>query len=113
MSDEPIDLYAVLGLDPSATQTQIRRAFRALLRRHHPDTRVLEDSAQAKVSDAALQRILSAYAVLGDPDRRGRYDQQARLRSLDLVARPRPPQRPDGWPGQPPIQAGPVHWYRP
>jgi curved DNA-binding protein CbpA len=116
MSEEPTDLYAVLGLDASATQAQIRSAFRALLRRHHPDTRVLEDSAQAKISDVALQHVLSAYAVLGDSVRRAAYDQQARLGSLPPLARLRPPQprpRPERWPGQPLIQAGPVHWYRP
>ena len=33
------DLYAVLGVPPSATQEQVRRAYRALMRLHHPDTR--------------------------------------------------------------------------
>jgi DnaJ-class molecular chaperone len=116
MSDERTDLYAVLGLDESATQAQIRHAFRGLLRRHHPDTRVLPDSAQAKFSDAALQHALAAYAVLGDPVRRARYDQQARPHGLHPVARPRPAQPRAGQargPAQPPIQAGPVHWYRP
>jgi curved DNA-binding protein CbpA len=116
MSDEPIDLYAVLGLDASATQVQIRRAFRGLLRRHHPDTRALQDQAQSRGSDEALQRILSAYAVLGDPDGRAGYDQQAGPGGPPPVPRPRPPQprpRPERWPGLPPIQAGPVHWHRP
>jgi DnaJ-class molecular chaperone len=116
MSDERTDLYAVLGLDESATQAQIRHAFRGLLRRHHPDTRVLPDSAQAKLSDAALQHALAAYAVLGDPVRRARYDQQARRHGLHprrATATSTAPSQAGRGPAQPPIQAGPVHWHRP
>jgi len=70
MSTQPTDLYAVLGLLPDASTAHISRAYRALLREYHPDTRTIEHAEQATASDSALQQILSAYAVLGDPDRR-------------------------------------------
>ena len=80
MTTEPTnlhaDLYAILGLDRYATQAEIAHAYRTLLRRHHPDTRTDGDPSQDAVSDAALQQILTAYAVLRDPDRRTDYDQR-------------------------------------
>lgn len=113
MSEEPTNLYAVLGLAPSATQDQIRRAYRDLLRRHHPDTRAVQNPTQTTaVSDDVLQQVLAAYTVLGDPVRRAHYDQRTRPASLEYRPSP-PPPRPhqDGPPGQPPIQAGPVRWH--
>lgn len=111
MTTEPIDLYAVLGLARNATQAQISAAYRTLLRRYHPDTRTSAGTSPDATSDAALQRVLTAYAVLGDPARRVDYDE----RTSPPAAPPRPPARPmqtsrtrsftDS-----PIRAGPVHW---
>ncbi|WP_154792704.1 J domain-containing protein [Occultella kanbiaonis] len=98
--------YAVLGLPPQATQAEIGRAYRALLRLHHPDTRSDGGASQGERSDAALQEVFRAYAVLGDPARRTDYDREAKLlsrRALPAVSR-------IAWPAQPPIVAGPVHW---
>ncbi len=101
------DLYTILGVPPSATQAQISRAYRALLRRHHPDTRTPGDESDGDLSDTALQQALAAYSVLHDPVRRADYDRQA------MPARPRPPQRlnTDRARSQPPIIAGPVRWH--
>jgi curved DNA-binding protein CbpA len=110
------DLYAILGVPPSATQAEISHAYRALLRRHHPDTRDPHDELQRAVSDAALQQVLAAYTVLHDPDRRAAYDQEneppappparpARRRSQHAPNR-------HGEYGQQPIIAGPVRWHR-
>jgi len=117
MNTQPTDLYAVLGLPPDASTAQISHAYRALLREHHPDTRTVEHAQQAAASDSALQQILSAYAVLGDPDRRAGYDRLRgptphRATGPNLpVYRTQDDPNPD-----PPIQAGPVRWhahYRP
>jgi curved DNA-binding protein CbpA len=111
MSEERTNLYAVLGLAPSATQDDIRHAYRDLLRRHHPDTRAAHNATEAAaVSDDVLRQVLTAYTVLGDPARRADYDKQGPSRSDDrALHQPRPRQ---GWPpDQPPIQAGPVRWY--
>lgn len=64
------DLYAILGVPPNATQAAISHAYRALLRRHHPDTRVRVDDSQSAVSDTTLQQVLAAYTVLHDAVRR-------------------------------------------
>lgn len=108
--DRP-DLYAILDVGRQATQEQITRAYRALLRQHHPDTRPPGDASEIARSDAVLQQILAAYAVLGDRASRAEYDRKVRQRS-----RPSAPQRkrqvefPDRWQQQPPIVAGPVYW---
>jgi curved DNA-binding protein CbpA len=105
--------YAILGVPPTATQAEISHAYRALLRRHHPDTRTPDDESQSAASDTTLQQVLAAYTVLRDPVRRADYDQEARQRLR--APRRRPQQPPDhyGAPSQPPIIAGPVRWHRP
>lgn len=110
--DRP-DPYAVLGLAPGATQDQIGRAYRALLRQHHPDTRAPGDPPHDALSDAALQHVLAAYAVLRDPIRRADYDQQTGADSRPPVP-PTPPETPARYEshGRPPIVAGPVRWHR-
>lgn len=115
MTTEPTDahgdLYAILGLDRFATQAEISRAYRTLLRRYHPDTRTSGDGSQDAVSDAALQQLLTAYAVLRDPDRRAEYDQRytTRPQPSPTIAEPGPVlvSLPDYGT---PLRAGPVHW---
>ena len=105
MTTQPPDLYTVLGVPPTAAQAQISRAYRALLRRHHPDTRVASDESDRAVSDATLQQVIAAYSVLHDPVRRADYDRQ------NAAARPRPQRRVDDALRRPPIVAGPVRWH--
>ncbi len=71
MAAQP-DPYAELGLGPGATPTEIRHAFRRRLRAHHPDTRDIGDAAAGERSDAALQRLLAAYAALHQANADGR-----------------------------------------
>ena len=106
------DLYAILGVPPSATQAEISHAYRTQLRRHHPDTRAPDGKSQAAVSDTALQQVLAAYTVLHDPARRAGYDRQ--FTSPGQHARRGPRQQPNryGEYEQPPIVAGPVRWHR-
>lgn len=94
------DPYAVLGVDPTATAEQITHAYRALLRRHHPDTRAESPADQMRAGprhddDARLQRVLTAYAVLRDPAQRADYD---RIRAPRRPA-PHEQQRPSAPPG--------------
>lgn len=112
MTPDGADLYAALGLRPQATDEQVRRAYRAMVRHHHPDTRAAVDGAGADGSDRALAAAMAAYAVLGDPLRRAQYDRRATpaprervpsARAVSLVTTARAP--------RPPIQAGPVRWY--
>jgi DnaJ-domain-containing protein 1 len=64
--------YAILGLYPSASVIEVRRAYRELSKRYHPDTTELP----ADVATAKFQRLNEAYATLGNPDRRSLYDLQ-------------------------------------
>lgn len=63
------DPYLVLGVAPEADATQIRRAYLALMRLHHPDRRGGDHDATA-----ATSRINAAYAQLRDPARRAVLD---------------------------------------
>jgi DnaJ-class molecular chaperone len=112
MTTKRPDLYAILGVPPSATQAEISHAYRTLLRHHHPDTRAPDDESQSADSDATLQQVLAAYTVLHDPARRADYDRETR--PPVHPARPRPQQPPNRHReyGQPPIIAGPVQWHR-
>jgi molecular chaperone DnaJ len=112
MSGPGTDLYAVLGLSRDATQAEVSHAYRVLLRRHHPDTRTGQ-VAQSAPSDAALQQIIDAYAVLRDPERRAAYDGQTGWARRPPTTAPPSSLRPRSSSGratEPPIQAGPVYW---
>jgi molecular chaperone DnaJ len=61
------DYYAVLGVDRGASETDIKRAFRELARKHHPDVAPSDKGER-------FREINEAYAVLGDRDARARYD---------------------------------------
>ena len=64
------DYYKVLGVAKNASQAEIRKAFRALARQHHPD--VAKDK---KGAEAAFKEINEAYEVLGDEEKRKKYDE--------------------------------------
>ena len=111
MNTQRPDLYATLGLTPQASPDQIRHAFRDLVRRNHPDTRPLTEPAQDEGSNALLQQVIAAYAVLGDPQRRADYDARATRPTRAPTTAPRPFRSPSSS-GPPPIRVGPVRWHR-
>lgn len=62
--------YDVLGADPDDSQVRIRRCFRQRAKELHPDLTILaEDQAEPR-----MRRLIEAYQVLGDPERRRDYD---------------------------------------
>lgn len=63
------DYYDILGVSRNATQDEIKRSFRRLARRHHPDVNPNDPEAEAQFKEVA-----EAYEVLGDPNRRAQYD---------------------------------------
>jgi DnaJ-class molecular chaperone len=64
------DYYATLGVDRSASQDDIQKAYRKLARKYHPDMN--PDDAGAKKK---FQEVQSAFEVLGDPEKRQKFDQ--------------------------------------
>ncbi|ASN19342.1 J domain-containing protein [Arthrobacter sp. YN] len=75
MSTQP-DHYATLHVSPDATTREITRAYRTLLRTHHPDTRQkVDDGDTTSAADLQeLHTIMQAYVVLSDPGKRAAYD---------------------------------------
>ncbi len=63
------DYYQTLGLPRTATQAEIKKAFRRLARQHHPDVKPGDRAAEQRFKD-----INEAYEVLSDPEKRRRYD---------------------------------------
>src|SRR6266542_2164684 len=69
MGVEYKDYYKILGVDRAASDDEIRKAFRKLARQYHPD--VAKNKAQA---EEKFKEINEAYEVLGDAEKRKKYD---------------------------------------
>ncbi len=67
---EFIDYYKLLELDKSATKADIKKAYRKLARKYHPDLNPNDKDAQAR-----FQQINEAHEVLSDPEKRKKYDE--------------------------------------
>src|SRR5512147_1127868 len=68
------DYYAVLGVPASATQDEIKKKYRKLAAKHHPDKNPNDPKAAE-----TFKEISEAYQVLGDAEKRKQYDQMRRL----------------------------------
>lgn len=81
------DYYAVLGVPRTASQEEIRKAYRKLARKYHPDMNQGDKQAEEK-----FKEIQEANAVLSNPDRRRQYDQLGTEWAAGSEFRP-----PPGW----------------
>ena len=64
------DYYDILGVDKDASQKEIKKAYRKLAKKHHPDMNDGDEKSSEK-----FKEISEAYEILSDPDKRKRYDQ--------------------------------------
>jgi molecular chaperone DnaJ len=64
------DLYEILGVSKSASQDEIKKAYRKLARKYHPDKNPGDTEAEER-----FKEVQGAYDLIGDPDKRKQYDQ--------------------------------------
>lgn len=94
--DIPLDMYLILGIEPSSTAADIKKAYRKAALRHHPDKagQLLPRSENGddglwkevadevhKDADRLFKMIGEAYAVISDPTKRLRYDAEEEIRN--------------------------------
>jgi molecular chaperone DnaJ len=79
------DFYQVLGVPDSASQDEIKKAYRKLAKQYHPDANPNNASAAER-----FKEISEAHSVLSDPEKRKQYDQMRRLGAFEGMPR-RPP----------------------
>ena len=108
------NLYEALGVSETASQEDIKKAYRKLSLQYHPDR-----NNKSPESTNKFQVISSAYEVIGDEDKRRQYDMQTKMSSMGGMAMPggmpfgmpfgggmppgMPPEMPPGMPpGMPP-----------
>jgi curved DNA-binding protein CbpA len=78
------DLYQLLGLPREASEDDIQRAHRKLVREYHPDTNPKDPRAEERFKD-----IQQAYEILSDDNKRREYDQRFHTSSREGSGRPR------------------------
>jgi curved DNA-binding protein CbpA len=86
---QDLNYYDILGLHPSASAIDVRRAYRELSKKYHPDTTTLPKGA----ATAKFQALNEAYATVSHPERRVAYDRQIGYSRL-FVVQPPPPSYP-------------------
>ena len=70
MAEQKRDYYEVLGIEKNADDAAIKKAYRALAKKYHPDMNPGDAEAEKKFKEAS-----EAYAILSDPEKRRQYDQ--------------------------------------
>ena len=71
------DYYQVLGVAESATEEEIKKAYREIAKKHHPDRNPGDKAAEEKFKQAS-----EAYETLGDKEKRSKYDQFRKLGAM-------------------------------
>jgi curved DNA-binding protein CbpA len=87
------DYYAILGIQREASSREVKRAYRKLVRKCHPDLHPGDPTCKAKI-----QEINEAYEVLSDPVKRRAYDRRVEVGKISqdegLRSYPTPPEHP-------------------
>ena len=70
MAENKRDYYEVLGISKNATEAEVKKAYRSLAKKYHPDVNPGDKEAEAK-----FKEVNEAYEVISDADKRAKYDQ--------------------------------------
>ena len=72
--DNKKSYYEILGVDTNATDDEIKKAYRKLALKYHPDRLVNKSEDEKKEAEAKFKEISEAYDVLSNPEKRRKYD---------------------------------------
>ena len=75
MAEQKRDYYEVLGVPKTATEQEIKTAYKKMAIKYHPDRQGDKSEAEKKEAEAKFKEAAEAYDVLHDPQKRQRYDQ--------------------------------------
>lgn len=79
-SPSPPDPYLALGLPRDASAATIKTTYRKLILKFHPDK--VQDAAQKQIASDQFHKVQTAYEIIGEEDKRARYDAQCKLADL-------------------------------
>jgi DnaJ family protein C protein 7 len=78
------DYYKILGIERSASQEQIKQAYRKGALRHHPDRHVSAEPEMREKEENLFKDVSEAYSVLSDPKKKNRYDSGQDLDEFEM-----------------------------
>lgn len=78
------DYYGILGVGRNATEDEIKKAYRKLAMKYHPD----RNPGKEKEANEKFKQINEAYEVLGDPEKRKQYDMYGKVGTGDMFGSP-------------------------
>jgi curved DNA-binding protein CbpA len=110
MSDETY--YTVLGISETATELDIRAAYRNLLKKIHPDTVSTLSPDLKRLAEGATKDINEAYSVLSDASERRQYDRTLAERRRNAAPHPTTPDVPRGQQVRPQTSPSPSTHHR-
>lgn len=84
-----VSLYDLLGVEPSVSDDELRRAYRRLVRTYHPDRHASESPEVRGWAEERMRELTRAWTELGDPERRRSYDLSMRgAAAVEAAAQP-------------------------
>ena len=77
------DLYKTLGIMRDATEDEIKRAYKKLALKYHPDRNSNKSESEREIANTKFKEIGEAYEILSDPEKKRRYDQGVEIEDID------------------------------